>query len=188
MVTSQAEGLLNLANTIGNFFGDLGNNIGNFFSGLWNNIFEFFKDLPTHIVNIWNNFVELLQYINPWSNKFFLKIAFVMTEEQEQEHLNRKNEFHDILMDKIPFVSVLIDTFQDVVDRQNNVKQLKTFNVQNNPLNIEIGAMSYDGGVVSYSTSSTDLSFILEKYEPYRVNVRNGLMLIVYGIRYRVSR
>lgn len=184
MVTSQAKSLINLGNTIGDFFGNLGSNIGDFFNVLWNNILNFFKDLPTNISNIWKNFIELLQYINPWSDKFFLKIAFVMSEEQESKHLTNQEEFNNIFKNKIPFVSTLIDTFQNVVDRQNNVKKEKVFvyNKEENPLNLEINAFNYNGGVIEYNTNSTDLTYILEKYEPYRIKLRNGLMLIVYGI------
>lgn len=184
MVTSQAQSVINLGKTIGNFFSDLGNSISGFFTELWNNILEFFRDLPTNISNIWKNFIELLQYINPWSDKFFLKIAFVMSEEQENKHLSNQEEFNNIFKNKIPFASMLIDTFQNVIDRQNNVKIAKTFvySKEDNPLNLEINAFNYNGGIISYNTRTTDLTFILEKYEPYRVKVRNGLMLVVYGI------
>ena len=82
MVTNQAQGFLDLVDSIGNFFSNLGENIGGFFTNLWTNISDFFKDLPVNLLNI-------LSYINPWSDNFFLKIAFVMSEEQENEHTQK---------------------------------------------------------------------------------------------------
>ncbi len=165
---------------IGEFFTNLGSSIGGFFENLWNKIFDFFKDLPGHIANIFNSFVELLQYINPWSDKFFLKIAFIPSEEQQQEHLKNQEEFKRAFDSKLPFVNSLVDIFQNVKTRQANVNNIRSF--ENNPLNLSIGSFEYDSGVISYSTPSTDLTFILEKYEPYRVQVRNGLKLIIYGL------
>lgn len=169
-----------LANKIGGFFTSLATNIGNFFSGLWDNIYNFFKDLPGHIANIWSNFVELLKYINPWSDKFFLKIAFVMSEEQEQIHNSNQDNFNTAFKNKIPFVSSLVDTFNTVGERQRNVRNARSFS--SSPLNLSIGSFSYNGGAISYNTSPTNLSFILEKYEPYRVQVRDGLKLLIYGL------
>lgn len=158
----------------------IGNSIGEFFSGLWNNIYNFFKDLPSNISNIWNSFKELLQYINPWSDKFFLKIAFVLSEEQQQIHTNNQEEFKQAFNNKFPFVNSLVDIFQNVQIKQANLRNKRSFDT--NPLNLSIGSFSYDSGVISYNTPSTDLSFILEKYEPYRVQVRDGLKLIIYGL------
>lgn len=172
--------LNSLKNGIGDFFSNLGKSIGDFFTDLWNNISDFFKDLPGHIANIWNGFIELLQYINPWSDKFILKIAFVMSEEQEEIHSSNQEEFNTAFKNKIPFVSSLVDTFNTIGERQRNVRSVRSFS--SNPLNININGFSYNGGPISYSSSSTDLSFILEKYEPYRVQVRDGLKLIVYGL------
>lgn len=182
MVTSQAQGLINLGNTIGDFFGSLGESIGSFFSNLWSNISTFFADLPGNIANIWNSFVELLQYINPWSDRFFLKIAFTMNADQEAKHENNHSEFDKKFREKIPFVGAIIDEFQKASDRHQNVSGAKTFSTSNNPLNLSIGSFSYDSGSISYETQATDLNFILEKYEPYRLTVRNGLMLVVYGL------
>lgn len=176
------EGLNSLQEGIGTFFSNLGNGIGGFFNSLWNNIFNFFKDLPGHISSIWTNFIELLQYINPFSDKFILKIAFVMNEEQEQIHSTKQNEFNELFKNKIPFVGILQNEFNKITERQNNVRNVRSFSSNNNPLDITIPEFNYDGGVISYNTSSSNLDSILSTYEPYRIQVRDGLKYIIYGL------
>ena len=184
---SFTNGLSDLGDNIEGFFTSLGTNIGGFFNGLWNNIADFFADLPQNISNIWNNFVELLQYINPWSDKFFLKIAFVLSEEQEAKHSTAHQDLNDALSDKFPAVSLLIQQFEELQESQENVRKTKSFNnsssvISRSPLNLEISNFSYDGGVIHYEAEGTDLTFILEAYEPYRIPIRNALMLLGYGM------
>ena len=106
--TSFTSGLDTLRQGLGSFFTTLGTNIGGFFDSLWTNISNFFSGAITNISNIWNGLTNLLQYINPWSDNFFLKIAFTLTPEQEQIHNARDSQYQQILSSKFPAVSALI--------------------------------------------------------------------------------
>lgn len=173
-----------LGNYIGNFFKDLGSSIGKSVESMWINIKDFFGDLPTHISNIWTSFLELLQYLNPFSDKFFLKLAFVMTEEQEAVLENNKNEIQEKLDTKFPIVTNFKNDLQNAIDKQNNFRTSlqKGIETNSNPLNIEIPEYNYSNGTITVKTENTDLMNILIAYEPYRETVRNGLVLIVYGL------
>lgn len=60
----------NMSTNVGNWFKGLGDSIGNWFTVLKDSIGGWFTNLMTSIGDI-------LSYLNPLSDKFFLKIAFV---------------------------------------------------------------------------------------------------------------
>ena len=167
-----------------NFFKNIGETIGKFFEDIWINIKDFFADLPQNIANIWTNFKKLLEYLNPFSKNFFLRLAFVMTEEQEAVLENNKNEIQEKLDTKFPIVTNFKNDLQNAIDKQNNFRTSlqKGIETNSNPLNIEIPEYNYSNGTITVKTEKTDLMNILIAYEPYRETVRNGLVLIVYGL------
>ena len=167
-----------------NFFKNIGETIGKFFKDIWINIKDFFADLPQNIANIWTNFKKLLEYLNPFSKNFFLRLAFVMTEEQEAVLENNKNEIQEKLDTKFPIVTNFKNDLQNAIDKQNNFRTSlqKGIETNSNPLNIEIPEYNYSNGTITVKTENTDLMNILIAYEPYRETVRNGLELIVYGL------
>lgn len=56
--------------SVGSWFVDLGKKIGGFFSSLGKDIGGWFKE-------VFDDFSTVISYVNPFSDKFFLKIAFV---------------------------------------------------------------------------------------------------------------
>lgn len=178
------KGVTDLGNTIGGFFSDLSEGVGGYFDDLWNDILEFFQDLPQNISNIWTDITSILSYINPFSDNFFLKIAFVMNEEQEATLENNKNEIQEKLNTKFPLIQDFQNDLQNAIDKQNNFRQALAngLDTNSNPLNIEIPEYNYSSGSILVNTNSSNLMNILVAYEPYRQTIRNGLVLIVYGL------
>lgn len=167
-----------------NFFKNIGETIGKFFEDIWINIKDFFADLPQNIANIWEKFLELFDYLNPLSKNFFLRLAFVMTEEQEAVLENNKNEIQEKLDTKFPIITNFQNDLQNAINKQNNFRTSlqRGIETNSNPLNIEIPEYNYSNGTITVKTEKTDLMNILIAYEPYRETVRNGLVLIVYGL------
>lgn len=163
-------------------------------------VLDFLTNILSYINPLDDNFLlkgvldflgNIISYVNPFSDNFFgktlinlfkdlLNSLFIMTAEQEQIHTNNQEQFNNAFNSKIPFVNSLIDTFEEVEQRQANVYTTRSFS--SNPLNLSISGFSYNSGVIHYNAPSTDLTFVLEKYEPYRITVRDGLKLLVYGL------
>ncbi len=74
------------------------------------------------------------------------------------------------------------------MSRHENVRNVRVFangmGGRGDSFLLEVGTdnFAYDGGVIFYNTSGISLDKVALAYEPYRLKVRDGLMLIVYGI------
>ena len=89
---------------------ELSLNIGNWFSELSDNIAGFFEDLGDKITVI-------MSYLNPFSDNFFLKIAFIPS----QEFIEMNNERMALLGEqKFGFVEDFKSVFQELKDNLNN--------------------------------------------------------------------
>lgn len=146
-------------------------------ANIWTTIGDFFNKILEFFASLLEKVGQILSYFNPFSENFFLRPAFVMSEEQEAIHKNNQEEFRSAIANKIPFAQTLVDLFNTVIDAHKNVED-----AEYNPLNIKFGAFHFDFGAIHAETQETDLTNVLLKYEPYRVQARNLLKLIVYAI------
>lgn len=125
------EALWELSTSIGNWFEDLGDNIGGFFRDLsdsfssWfeqlfndllafgDRIGEFFRDLRDNIAGF---FSEINRYLNPSSEDFFLKLAFIPSE----GFIHAKfNELRVVFDERLPIIGTLTELFNSITQVQN---------------------------------------------------------------------
>lgn len=91
LATKTGEGLHRLFDVLSGFWGsvvDLGKKIGGFFSLLVDSLGSWFKE-------VFNGFAKIVTYINPLSDKFFLKIAFVPRNDFIQDEINKVKTVFD---------------------------------------------------------------------------------------------
>ena len=74
--------------SVGSWFVDLGKKIGGFFSSLVESLGGWFKE-------VFNGFAKIVTYINPLSDKFFLKIAFVPRNDFIKDEINKVKTVFD---------------------------------------------------------------------------------------------
>lgn len=79
---------VDLGKKIGGFFSSLGKEIGGFFSSLVDSLGSWFKE-------VFNGFAKIVTYINPLSDKFFLKIAFVPRNDFIKDEINKVKTVFD---------------------------------------------------------------------------------------------
>lgn len=133
---------------------------------------------------------SLVDYINPFSDKFFLKTlfewiknffsalwdfvyhVFIPTDEQWNAIKEDYSDLGNAFGNHIPFVGLFSDELE-------NAKQI----VYNEDfLNIKFDGWNFDLGVVKFSTPEINFTGVLEAYEPYRMTVRTFLVFIVYAL------
>lgn len=95
--------LLDLGSSIGGFFGTLGDSLGGWFKS----VFKWFGDL-------FDSMAEMLSYINPFSEKFFLYIAFVPEDGFMMERLEGSKQ---VLNDRFFFLEQITDSLDAVLER-----------------------------------------------------------------------
>lgn len=84
------------------WFDELGNGIASWFTSLIDNMTGWFEDLPS-------NMLKLLNWFNPLSEDFFLKVAFVPDTAFMQQYTE---QFDGLLKTKFGFFFQLVDTFK----------------------------------------------------------------------------
>lgn len=129
-MNSVGSALNGVGSSIGGWFSDLGNNIGGFFNNLWSNISGGFKSVTDWFGTLSNNiggwfqtvFSDLgsvLDYLNPWSDKFILKVAFVPSQDFMDSY---KSDFNSALTEKFAFFYELSDSLQAMITAaQSNI-------------------------------------------------------------------
>lgn len=160
--------------------------IGNFFT----TIFEFLANIVNYLnptsenfilKKLWEFFTELLSYLNPLHENFILRdiVDFVVnfvdiiihivvpTDSQWEEIKSNYSDLGTTITEHIPFWSFVKST---ITDAQN------TDIIPNDFLVIKMPSFSFYGG----QTEETKYFDVLEAYEPYRIQVRGLLLLIVY--------
>lgn len=95
-----------LSSSVGRWFSDLGDNIGGWFGNLIDKMGGWFTSLIDFSI-------EMLSYLNPFSDKFFLWIAFVPDDDFFK---NYSNNFSNLLETKFAFFYQLKDSFIVSVD------------------------------------------------------------------------
>ena len=96
---------------IGTWFSDLGSDIGSWFGDLGDSLGQFFGDLFDDLADLLSKFVDLLDYINPLSEKNFVRVLFI------PEHgyfSSYADEIKSAVIDKFPVIQQSIDTWQSL--------------------------------------------------------------------------
>lgn len=99
---------------VGGWFVDLGKDIGGFFSDLGESIGGWFKDVFKWFGDLFDSMGEMLSYINPFSDKFFLKIAFVPADGFMMDRLEGSKQ---VLNERFFFLEQISDSMDAVLTR-----------------------------------------------------------------------
>lgn len=90
---------------------DLGDALAKSIKDMWDGLTKNLVDLWKSVGKIIDNFVEMLSYINPFSDKFILKVAFIPKEGHLQKELM---EFRGTINRQFAFLSQIGDSFDAV--------------------------------------------------------------------------
>lgn len=114
--------IASFSSSVGKWFLELGSDIGAFFSTLFSNIADFsksvgtwfgdlFKKLGSWFLDVINIIGDVLAYINPFSDKFLLKIAFI----PKDGFIDKKvGDLKDTVEDRFAFINQINDAFKSV--------------------------------------------------------------------------
>ena len=95
--------------SIGQWFADLGNDIGNWFQGVSDKITQFAE-------NFSNAMSTFMSYLDPTSDNFFLKLAFIP---QEGFISGKFNELKVVIDDRLPIIGTLTELFNSITQVQS---------------------------------------------------------------------
>ncbi len=102
---------------------------------------------------------------------FFVNL-FVPTDNQWEQIENNNKSIKETISHKIPFVS----WFSGELDKFNTGVDTTDF------LNLHFDGWNFDLGVIKINTPPVDFTGVRDAYEPYRVEIRSLLALIVYAL------
>lgn len=131
-----------------------------FISGIYNVV----SSISGFFSNFFTNLGDML-------NGFFTGL-FVPTEEFMQSHSEASRGFSTALENKFGVVSYF----------KQELEKAQSYTSSNDFLNINIPAWSLDLGIIEFSTEGRNLVDVKNAYEPYRIGVRGGILLIIYGL------
>ena len=151
-----AEGFNNFIDGVGDFFENLINSLGEwfddvreFFTNIIDSLGQWFRDVIDGIVSLGNdiglwfvgirdkisqfaeNFSDamsvFISYLNPLSENFFLKIAFIPS----QGFIPSKfNELKDVIDAKMPIIGTLTDLFDSITELRSVDSTKPTFSIE----------------------------------------------------------
>lgn len=84
------------------------------------------ETVVTWVQSISGSVSQILSYVNPFSDSFFLKVAFIPTAGYYQQYWN---DIYKMYKDKIPIIGQLMDFFNDVKN-VNYVESIPVFEVE----------------------------------------------------------
>lgn len=93
---------------IGTWFADLGSDIGSWFSDLADSLGHFFSSLFDNLADLLGKFVDLLDYINPLSEKNFMRILLIPSDGYFDSYTS---EFKTEINKKFPIFAQTLDTW-----------------------------------------------------------------------------
>lgn len=175
----------NIVNGLGDFFSALGDLIWQGV-GVLHDIFEsvggtlgsIFESVGNTLGGILNSIFGTIGNIFSWLGDFFSSLAdffvhiFVPTESQWQDIKNSYSVLKINIQNKVPFVNDFIVSLDSAKNNVSNEQFLK----------ISMPSFNYNGGAIGVNVNEQNVVNIAEKYEPYRLTVRNSLFLIVVGL------
>jgi phage-related protein len=109
-----------LRNGIGQWFSDLGNSIGQWFTDLGNSIGQWFTDL-------FSTLGEILNYLNPFHENFFLKIALIPS---DGFITGKFDELKGVLDDRLPIIGTFTGIFDSITQVQSIDNTTPTFTME----------------------------------------------------------
>lgn len=110
------QGIENLWNSIGQWFTNLIDSIGQWFSNVIDGINEFVDSVGEWFAQLFATIGEILDYLNPFSEKFFLKIAFIPSD----GFISGKfEELKEVIDDRLPVIGTLTDVFDTITGVQS---------------------------------------------------------------------
>lgn len=115
----------NLGNSIGQWFTDLRDSIGQWFTDLGNSIGQWFSDLGNSIgqwfTDLFSTLGEILNYLNPFHENFFLKIAFIPSDGFIP---NKFDELKESFDDRLPIIGTLTELFNSMTQNQTRIRSM----------------------------------------------------------------
>lgn len=113
---SIGEFFSNLISSLGSWFEDviagivsLGNDIGSWFQGIADKITQFAENFSNAMSNI-------MSYLDPTSDNFFLKLAFIP---QDGFISGKFNELKVVIDDRLPIIGTLTEVFNTITEAQS---------------------------------------------------------------------
>lgn len=113
----------NLVDNIGQWFTDLGNSIGQWFTNLVNDIRGLGESIGGWFNQLFSTLGEILNYLNPFHEKFFLKIAFIPSDGFIS---NKFDELKDVLDDRLPIIGTFTEIFNSMTQAQSQVQSINS--------------------------------------------------------------
>ena len=105
-----------IGNSIGQWFSDLGNSIGQWFTNLINDINGLAESIGGWFNDLFSTLGEILNYLNPFHENFFLKIAFVPSEGFIPAKFDElKVEFDN----RLPIIGTFTDLLTSITEGQS---------------------------------------------------------------------
>jgi hypothetical protein len=105
---------------IGQWFEDIGNSIGQWFEDLGNGIGQWFEDL-------FSTLHEILNYLNPFHENFFLKVAFIPS---DGFITGKFDELKGVLDERLPIIGTFTGIFNSITQVQSIDSTSPTFTME----------------------------------------------------------
>lgn len=101
---------------IGQWFANLGNSIGQWFTNLVDNINGLATSIGGWFNDLFSTLGEILNYLNPFHENFFLKIAFIPS---DGFITGKFDELKDVLDDRLPIIGTFTGIFDSITEVQS---------------------------------------------------------------------
>ena len=105
-----------LGTSIGQWFSDLGTSIGQWFTNLVDNINGLATSIGGWFNDLFSTLGEILNYLNPFHENFFLKIAFIPSEGFIP---NKFDELKVEFDNRLPIIGTFTDLFTSITEVQS---------------------------------------------------------------------
>ena len=117
----------NLGTSIGQWFTDLRDSIGQWFTNLVDDINGLATSIGEWFNDLFSTLGEILNYLNPFHENFFLKIAFIPSEGFIP---NKFDELKDVLDDRLPIIGTFTGIFDSITQVQSIDSTSPTFTME----------------------------------------------------------
>jgi hypothetical protein len=114
--TNLIDSLGNWFEDIGQWFSDIGNSIGQWFNNLIDDINGLAESIGGWFNDLFSTLGEILNYLNPFHENFFLKIAFIPS---DGFITGKFDELKGVLDDRLPIIGTFTDLFNSITEVQS---------------------------------------------------------------------
>lgn len=119
--TNLVDSLGSWFNDIGQWFANLGNSIGQWFTNLIDDINGIAESIGGWFNDLFSTLGEILNYLNPFHENFFLKIAFIPSDGFIS---NKFDELKEALDDRLPIIGTLTELFNSMTQNQTRIQSM----------------------------------------------------------------